>query len=319
MAAVGSTLRALGFAKRPQSRRKVDEQKVDALIEARNAARKAKDFKEADRIRDELNAMGVELEDAKDGTKWKVKAMSATAHPTIAMRPMLPADVPLLAEIFRASIEELAADDYSESQREAWAATADDEAAFGERLAKQLTLVGTMEGSPVGFASLKAPDVIDMLYVHPAAGANGVATMLVNALEKLAAARGAGRLTADVSDSRGRLLRQARIRAADPQHAQARRANGSPTPRWKRNWPRRRRRHEQARHAVPEALALLHRPQIRRDRRGGAHHPLHDLQADLTTRAHHVKRKFPTRNHKIAIAVIALVTAFALLSNYYLW
>ncbi len=127
--------------------------------------------------------------------------MSATAHPAIAMRPMLPADVPLLAEIFRESIEELAADDYSEPQREAWASTADDEAAFGARLAKQLTLVGTLEGSPVGFASLKAPDVIDMLYVHPAAGENGVATMLVGALEKLAAARGAGRLTADVSDA----------------------------------------------------------------------------------------------------------------------
>jgi putative acetyltransferase len=127
--------------------------------------------------------------------------MSATAHPTISMRPMLPADAPLLAEIFRASIDELAADDYSDSQRKAWAAVADDEAAFGERLAKQLTLVGTMEGSPVGFASLKAPDVIDMLYVHPAAGENGVATMLVNALEKLAAARGAAKLTADVSDS----------------------------------------------------------------------------------------------------------------------
>ena len=127
--------------------------------------------------------------------------MSGTAHPTIAMRPLLPADIPLLAEIFRASIDELAADDYSDAQREAWASTADDEAAFGERLAKQLTLVGTLEGSPVGFASLKAPDIIDMLYVHPVAGANGVATMLVNALEKLAAGRGAGRLTADVSDA----------------------------------------------------------------------------------------------------------------------
>jgi hypothetical protein len=30
-------------------------------------------------------------------------------------------------------------------------------------------------------------------------------------------------------------------------------------------------------------------------------------------------RNFPTRTHKIAISVIALVTAFALLSNYYLW
>jgi len=54
-------------------RRVVDADKVNALIDARNAARKAKSFKEADRIRDELKAMGVELEDHKDGTTtWKV-------------------------------------------------------------------------------------------------------------------------------------------------------------------------------------------------------------------------------------------------------
>jgi cysteinyl-tRNA synthetase len=41
---------------------------IDDLIVARNAARKRRDFKEADRIRDELGAMGVELEDKKDGT-----------------------------------------------------------------------------------------------------------------------------------------------------------------------------------------------------------------------------------------------------------
>jgi cysteinyl-tRNA synthetase len=51
----------------------VDENKVVSLIEARNSARKTKNFKEADRIRDELKAMGIELEDTKDGkTKWKV-------------------------------------------------------------------------------------------------------------------------------------------------------------------------------------------------------------------------------------------------------
>jgi cysteinyl-tRNA synthetase len=52
----------------------VDESKVVNLIEARNAARKVKNFKESDRIRDELKAMGVELEDKKDGTTtWKVR------------------------------------------------------------------------------------------------------------------------------------------------------------------------------------------------------------------------------------------------------
>jgi len=127
--------------------------------------------------------------------------MMARAHPRLAMRPLLPADVPLLAEIFRASIGELTVDDYSEAQREAWAAAADDEEAFGARLAKQLTLLGTIDGSPVGFASLDGNERLDTLYVHPAAAGLGVGTMLVDALEKLAAARGSKRLTADVSDS----------------------------------------------------------------------------------------------------------------------
>ncbi len=44
---------------------------IDAAIAARQAARKAKDFKESDRIRDELKAKGVILEDGATGTTWK--------------------------------------------------------------------------------------------------------------------------------------------------------------------------------------------------------------------------------------------------------
>ena len=51
----------------------VDETRVNTLIAARNAARKSKDFKESDRIRDELAAMGIVLKDSKDGTTWEVK------------------------------------------------------------------------------------------------------------------------------------------------------------------------------------------------------------------------------------------------------
>ena len=127
--------------------------------------------------------------------------MSAQAKPKLALRPFLPADAPLLAEIFRASIAELTGDDYSETQQEAWTATADDEEAFTKRLANALTLLGTIGGSPVGFASLAGTDRVDMLYVHPAAAGQGVGSMLIDALEKLAASRGARRLTADVSDS----------------------------------------------------------------------------------------------------------------------
>ena len=42
------------------------------LIAKRNAARKAKNFAEADRLRGELSAMGVAIEDAPAGTTWKV-------------------------------------------------------------------------------------------------------------------------------------------------------------------------------------------------------------------------------------------------------
>jgi putative acetyltransferase len=117
------------------------------------------------------------------------------------LRPFLPADTPLLAEIFRASISELTAEDYSEAQQAAWMAFAGDEEEFGRRLAGELTLVATIDGEAVGFAALKGNDLIDMLYIHPAVAGQGIGAQLVDALEKLAAARGATKLSADASDT----------------------------------------------------------------------------------------------------------------------
>jgi cysteinyl-tRNA synthetase len=45
---------------------------IESKIERRNAARKAKNFAESDRIRDELAAMGIVLKDTKDGTIWEI-------------------------------------------------------------------------------------------------------------------------------------------------------------------------------------------------------------------------------------------------------
>jgi len=127
--------------------------------------------------------------------------MMARALPKLGMRPMLPAEVPLLAEIFRASIEELTVEDYSEAQQAAWSSAADDEEEFGAKLAAGLTLVVTFGGAAVGFAALADNTRIDMLYVHPAAAGQGAGAMLCDALEKLAAARGAKELTVDASDT----------------------------------------------------------------------------------------------------------------------
>ena len=46
---------------------------IDELVKARNAARKAKNFAEADRIRKELDEMGVVLKDGPGGTTWELK------------------------------------------------------------------------------------------------------------------------------------------------------------------------------------------------------------------------------------------------------
>lgn len=47
------------------------DDEIEALIEQRNAARKAKNWAEADRIRDELKARNIILEDTPQGVKWK--------------------------------------------------------------------------------------------------------------------------------------------------------------------------------------------------------------------------------------------------------
>nr|WP_207620479.1 cysteine--tRNA ligase [Oharaeibacter diazotrophicus] len=85
-AALAGSLRLLGFladtpaawaARRPAAA--VDTGAVEALVTARLAARKARDFKESDRLRDELAALGVVLKDGKDPatgepvTTWEVK------------------------------------------------------------------------------------------------------------------------------------------------------------------------------------------------------------------------------------------------------
>jgi cysteinyl-tRNA synthetase len=48
------------------------KEEIESRIAARTAARQAKNFKESDRIRDELAALGIVLRDSKDGTTWEI-------------------------------------------------------------------------------------------------------------------------------------------------------------------------------------------------------------------------------------------------------
>ena len=68
---------AAAWKGRKQQASGIDAQQVDRLIVERAAARARKDFKESDRIRDELAAMGVAIKDGKDAdgkpvTTWEI-------------------------------------------------------------------------------------------------------------------------------------------------------------------------------------------------------------------------------------------------------
>jgi putative acetyltransferase len=127
--------------------------------------------------------------------------MNARAKPVFALRPFLPEDTPLLADIFRASVEGLTEDDYTPAQQDAWASEADDLEGLAERLGKHLALIATMEGSPVGFITLDAPTAIGLFYVHPAVAGQGAGRMLYDAIEKISTARGTPHLSVDASDT----------------------------------------------------------------------------------------------------------------------
>lgn len=62
-------MNVLGLLYNRNAEKSLDDE-IEALIQARNDARKAKNWAEADRIRDELKAQGIVLEDTPQGVKW---------------------------------------------------------------------------------------------------------------------------------------------------------------------------------------------------------------------------------------------------------
>lgn len=123
------------------------------------------------------------------------------AAAALPMRPFLIADTSRLQDLFAQSIEELTQDEYDEDQRLAWITRAADAEAFAKRLGANVTILVEQDGEILGFASLKGNKEIDMLYVHPYAVGQGVGSALVEAMERLAKARGAESLSVDASDT----------------------------------------------------------------------------------------------------------------------
>jgi len=72
--AVDGVLGVLDPADWPEGKAEEDDSaEIERLIQERNEARKNRDFKTSDRVRDELAARGIVLEDTPQGTRWKRK------------------------------------------------------------------------------------------------------------------------------------------------------------------------------------------------------------------------------------------------------
>jgi putative acetyltransferase len=120
---------------------------------------------------------------------------------TYSLRPALPADHADLAILFQASIEELAGDAYTDEQRALWAGKAEDQAAWGKHLSGCLVLIAEEDGEPVGFAAMRDNAIVENVHVHPDMAFMGVGRTLMDALERLAAARGSKKLSVAATDN----------------------------------------------------------------------------------------------------------------------
>ena len=121
------------------------------------------------------------------------------------LRPLLRADLPQLANVYRAAVNELASRDYDAAQRQAWQAQADD-ANFIERLAEGVTIVADHHGTPVAFAQLHPANHLRMMYVDPEWAGLGIATLLYQYLEDEARILGSSELTTDASHTAKRFF-----------------------------------------------------------------------------------------------------------------
>ena len=119
----------------------------------------------------------------------------------LRVRPGTKADVLVLSALYEASVRGLGARDYSAEQIAAWASLTPSPDVLARRLGDgRMRLVAELE-AVAGFIDVQSDGHIDLLYVAPEAAGQGVARLLLETAEALAAARGAVRLYAEASET----------------------------------------------------------------------------------------------------------------------
>jgi len=113
------------------------------------------------------------------------------------VRPYQTTDLDAVIEIFLRAIREVAVKDYDRAQVDAWAQV--DRGVWARRRLSRPTWVAVIDQERVGFTDLEPDGHLDMMFVHPAHQAIGVATLLLATVEAAATARGINRLSTEAS------------------------------------------------------------------------------------------------------------------------
>jgi putative acetyltransferase len=128
-------------------------------------------------------------------------ALDKAACGSVHTRDYRPADALALAGVYRAAILETGAGAYNAEQCAAWAAGADDESAWAQRLQDSWVRVAIgADDQIVGFGAIQIPGHIDLLFTLPEANRQGVASLILDDLLALADAMGAKEVSATASE-----------------------------------------------------------------------------------------------------------------------
>lgn len=128
------------------------------------------------------------------------------------IRPLERQDLAQLSQVFTNAIHELAARDYDEEQRRAWARKSENPE-FLAQLLEGTTIIAEHHGEAVAFAQLLPVSHLRMLYVHPEWASLGIATLMYQYLEDEARILGADHLDAQASHTAKRFFESVGFKA----------------------------------------------------------------------------------------------------------
>jgi putative acetyltransferase len=118
----------------------------------------------------------------------------------ITIRPYTSADAEATLDVFIEAVTRTAAADYTSEQIEAWARPNDRGIEDWDQARLRVdTFVAMVDGRVAGFSDVSVVGYVDMMFVSPRHGRQGVGHALMTFLEKRALAAGADQMSADVS------------------------------------------------------------------------------------------------------------------------